>query len=104
MRIMSKIAVVGDKDSVLAFKALGVEVFTPIGASDIAKCVNKLAKDYGVIFITESFAEKIPEVIKQYSFESLPSIVFIPDNQGTKGLGMAQINKNMEKAVGMNIL
>lgn len=104
MRIMAKVSVVGDKDSVLAFKALGVEVFTPIGERDIAECVNNLAKEgYGVIFITESYAELIPETISKYAFLPLPSIVPIPDNQGTKGIGMAGINKNMEKAIGMNI-
>lgn len=33
---------VGDKDSVLAFKALGVEVFTPIGEKDIADCAQMI--------------------------------------------------------------
>lgn len=101
---IKKVSVVGDKDSVLAFKALGVDVFTPIGAKEISQCVKDLAKDgYGIIFITERFAEQIPDTVKYYSSKSIPSIVFIPDNQGTKGLGMQQINVNMEKAIGMNI-
>ena len=55
-----KVAVVGDRDSVLVFKALGVDVFESIESTDARKTVDKLAKeDYGVIFITEQIAEKI---------------------------------------------
>lgn len=31
---MYKVAVIGDKDSILAFKALGVEVYTAIDGTD----------------------------------------------------------------------
>ena len=57
-----KVAVVGDRDSVLVFKALGVDVFESIESTDARKTVDRLAKeDYGVIFITEQIAEKIKE-------------------------------------------
>ncbi len=104
MIFMAKVAVVGDKDSVLAFKALGVDVYSPIGVQETVSSLKKLAaEDYGVIFITERLAEGIPEVIKSYDEKPLPSIVLIPDNQGTIGIGMNTINRNMEKAIGMNI-
>ena len=60
-----KVAVVGDRDSVLVFKALGVDVFESIESTDARKTVDRLAKeDYGVIFITEQIAEKIKETIE----------------------------------------
>lgn len=103
--VMYKIGVVGDKDSVLAFKALGIDVYTPIGEQEIKNTVNQLAKDnYGVIFITENLAEKIPTTVQKYEEEIIPSIVLIPSNQGTLNIGMDKISKNIEKAVGTNIL
>ena len=51
-----KIAVVGDRDLILAFKAIGMEVFA---ATDVEQCENlikKLAKTHAVIFITEDYA------------------------------------------------
>ena len=64
---MHKIAVIGDKDSVLAFRALGVHVFTAIEGNDARKIVDKLAKDeYGIIFITEQLAQEIPDTIAHY--------------------------------------
>ena len=50
---MYKVAVIGDKDSILAFKALGVEVYTAIDGEDAKKTIKDLAKkEFGVIFIT----------------------------------------------------
>ena len=51
---MYKIAVIGDKDSVLAFKILGVDVFITLGAQEARKTIDRIAKEnYGIIFVTE---------------------------------------------------
>lgn len=100
-----KIAVIGDKESVLVFKALGVDVFSPIGQDDIRRHVDALANDnYGVIFITEQWAQRIPETIARYDQKMLPAIILIPSSQGTLGIGMDRINASVEKAIGSNIL
>ena len=63
MNCMFKIAVVGDKDSILAFKALGVDVFNVYDEDEARKTVDTLARDnYGIIFITEQIASLIPEI------------------------------------------
>ena len=99
-----KVAVVGDRDSVLVFKALGVDVFESIESTDARKTVDRLAKeDYGVIFITEQIAEKIKETIDRYNDKVSPAIILIPSNQGSLNIGMNRINTNVEKAVGANI-
>ena len=103
--MFKKIGVVGDKDSVLAFKALGIDVFPVIESDEARKTVDKLAKnDYAVIFITEQVAQGIEETIERYNKEVLPAIILIPSNQGTLNIGMQKISDNVEKAVGMNIL
>ncbi|HZJ98418.1 MAG TPA: V-type ATP synthase subunit F [Tissierellaceae bacterium] len=102
---MFKIAVVGDKDSVLAFKALGVDVFTVFESDDARRVVDTIARDnYGIIFITEQIASLIPDTIDRYDKEIIPAVILIPSNQGTLNIGMNRINKNVEKAVGSNIL
>ena len=51
---MRKVAVVGDRDSVLAFEALGIEVFTPTEDHEIRNTIERLARnDYAVIFMTD---------------------------------------------------
>lgn len=101
---MHRVAVIGDKSSVLAFQALGLDVYSPVDEEDTRNRVDKLARDeYGVIYITEELAEKIPETIEHYKSEPTPAIILIPDSKGSKGLGMAEISKNVEKAVGFDI-
>lgn len=102
---MFKIAVVGDKDSVLAFKALGVDVYTVYDSEEARKIVDTIARDnYGIIFITEQIASLIPDTIERYDHEIIPAVILIPSNQGTLNIGMNRINENVEKAVGSNIL
>lgn len=102
---MYKVAVIGDKDSILAFKALGVEVYTAIDGSDAEKNIKQLAKEnFGVIFITEDLAKEIPSTIDKYRQEMTPAIILIPSNKGSQGIGLSDINKSVEKAVGANIL
>ncbi|WP_422484868.1 V-type ATP synthase subunit F [Gudongella sp. DL1XJH-153] len=102
---MFKVGVIGDKDSVLAFKALGVEVFTVKEADEARKTVDTMARNnYGVIFITEQIASLIPDTVDRYDKEIIPAVILIPSNQGTLNIGMDRINENVEKAVGSNIL
>ena len=45
---MYKIAVLGDRDSVLGFKALGLDIFPTEGTEEARQTLHKLAKeDYG---------------------------------------------------------
>lgn len=105
VKFMYKIAVIGDKDSVLAFRALGVHVFTAIEGNDARRIIDKLAKEeYGIIFVTEQLAQKIPETIQRYNNEVIPAVILIPSNRGSLNIGLDNINKNVEKAVGSNIL
>ena len=100
-----KIGVVGDKDSVLAFKALGVEVAPVVDADEARKAIDKMAmNDYAVIFVTEQVAATIEETIERYNKQLLPAVILIPSNQGTLNIGSKRISDSVEKAVGMNIL
>lgn len=101
---MNKIAVIGDRESVLAFRAMGVDVFTPGNAEEARNAVDHAAReDYGVIFLTEQLAAQITETVSRYRNKLKPAVILIPNSQGSLGIGMADINKNVEKAVGRNI-
>lgn len=105
MRSMYKLGVVGDKDSVLAFKAIGIEVFPVVEIEEARKTIDKMAADnYAVIFVTEQIAKDLEETIERYNKVLLPAIILIPSNQGSLNIGMQRIKDNVEKAVGVNIL
>lgn len=100
-----KICVVGDKDSVLAFKALGIDVFPVIESDEARKAVDSCARNnYAVIFVTEQVAQNIEETIARYNEQMLPAVILIPSNQGSLNIGLKRISDSVEKAVGVNIL
>jgi len=100
-----KIAVIGDKDSILGFKTIGVETFPVTSGEAALNSLKKLvSEDYGVIFITEELAREIEDVIAELNKRYLPAVVLIPNSKGTLGIGIEQIKKNVEKAIGADIL
>lgn len=100
-----KIGVIGDKDSVMPFKLFGFEVHYAIDAKQIRGAVEEMSSaGFGVIYITEQAAEQIPETVERYKEAVTPAIILIPSHSGTLGIGMQQIQDNVEKAVGQNIL
>ena len=98
-------AAVGERDAVLAFKAVGMTALSAERAEDIARAVHKLAGEgVAVIFITERAAGQIPEILAQYQSEPFPAIIPIPGIRGNTGLGMKSLRANAEKAIGSDIL
>jgi V/A-type H+-transporting ATPase subunit F len=101
---MNKIGVIGDSDSVVGFKSLGIDVY-PATGGEVMKTINRLASGgYAIIFITEQAAELAIETIDRYKTMPFPAIIPIPSNRGTTGLGMKNIRANVEKAIGADIL
>jgi len=102
---MYKIGVIGDKDSIMGFKAVGISVFpvsTPMEAQEV---LEKIADDeYAIMYITEQMAENIVSTIDQYSERRFPAIIPIPSNAGSLGIGLQGIKKSVERAVGADIL
>ena len=76
---MYKIAVLGDRDSIYGFGALGLEVFPVEEAEAGARLIRRLA-------------------------EENPAVVPIPGISGNTGLGLRQVKRSVEQAVGSDIL
>lgn len=102
----SKIAVVGEKASVMGFRAVGFEVFeVQDAATETEQIIDRLTKDgYGVVFITEQALSDAMHVMDKYKNSKLPAIIPIPGRDGTMGIGMTNLHKSVERAVGADIL
>ena len=102
---MYKIGVIGDKDTILGFKVLGISVFPTTDAKEASRIVRQLSKDnYAIIFITEQLAKDMDETIDEYKQSVMTAIILIPNNQGALGIGMDGVKKSVEKAIGADIL
>ena len=103
---MYKIAVIGDRDSVLGYMALGFVARAVSNAEEAASALHALARagDVGAIFIVEDLASCIKEDIAKYKDVPTPAIICIPGKNGTTGYGLSQVKKAVERAVGADIL
>ena len=100
-----KIAVLGDKDSVLGFKALGLDVFPAETVEEAKAALRELARgDYAIVYLTEQYAAQMQAEVASYKDELTPAIILIPGKEGSLGIGMANVKRAVERAVGADIL
>ena len=102
---MYKIGVIGDKQSIQGFKAVGLDVFDCTSKEDARHTLHKIVKeDYAIIYITEDFYDLIKVEIYEYDEMRLPAIIPIPGMKGSLGIGQYNIKRAVERAVGADIL
>ena len=102
---MYKVGVVGDKDSIMGFLALGIDIFPAYDSDEIKKSIHKLVEDeYAIIYITEQASLLAKESIAKYKDYQLPAIIVIPGIGGSMGLGMNQVRESSKRAIGADIL
>lgn len=104
---MLKIAVIGGRDTVMGFKALGLETFPASDSQSALKALRKLTKDtndYAIIYIEETLAVNIQSEIDKFKDSPTPAIILIPGREGSIGIGQSALKAAVERAVGTNIL
>ena len=102
---MSKIAVIGDKESVYGFAALGLDTYFISYREDNVALFKKLcqSQSYSIIYITEAAAAMLDKEIEKYKAQPSPAIILIPGVSGNTGEGLSAVRKSVEKAVGSDI-
>ena len=101
---MYKIGVIGDRDSIYGFAALGFDIF-PTEEGGAKEQLRELAEaDYGVIYITEKLAAEAADQIRKYRGSMLPAVIQIPGVSGNTGAGVEDVKASVETAVGSDIV
>ncbi len=101
---MYKIAVIGDKESILVFSAVGMDIYPAYEEEDVKKIIPKLIEEnYAIIYITENIAIKAEKYLSKFEENSIPSIVSIPSITGSMQYGEKRIKDMIQKAVGIEI-
>ncbi|MGB9866309.1 MAG: V-type ATP synthase subunit F [Bacillota bacterium] len=102
---MPNVAVIGNRDAVLAFKAVGFLTYaaeTPEEALSAVKDARK--RNCSVVFITEPLAVGLEPQLKEFGDRYGLSVSVIPDNRQKLGLGFKKMKAHVEKAIGVDIL
>ncbi len=109
-----ELAIIGPKDVILGFKAIGVHTHFASTTDETIEKLYELKKEtiensdlsrYAIIFILESVAKEIPEPeYKKLTADPLPAIIALPGPEGSTGFGLDRLGQIVEKAIGSNIL
>ena len=105
---MLKIAVIGGRDTVMGFKALGLDTFPAENTAEAGKILRQLTREsedeYAIIYIEENFAAELHAEIDKFKDSPSPAIILIPGREGSTGQGLQALKAAVERAVGTNIL
>ena len=104
---MLKIAVVCGAETVIGFKALGLEACPVANADEAREVLRHLTRDsedYAIIYIEENLAAQLQHDIDRYKDVPRPAIILIPGREGSLGLGQSALKAAVERAVGSDIL
>jgi V/A-type H+-transporting ATPase subunit F len=100
-----KIAVIGDWESVMGFRALGLQTYPVVSPEEARDTIHRLAgENCAVIYLTEQLAAKLGDVLDRYKNALRPAIILIPGRDGSLGIGRNDIQRSIERAVGADIL
>lgn len=113
--VKHELAIVGPKDAIQGFKALGIIPHSARTVEEVTETLYRLKEEkiqvgteskpkYAVIFVFENLAEKIArDDYNKLSEEALPAIIPIPGVHGSTGFGNTRLSQMVEQAVGSDI-
>jgi len=86
------IAIIGDKKSILPFKAFGISTFEAKDKAEAKKILDS-TREYEVVFITEELIQT----------EAPPNVTVIPGRKGSLGYGKLILRNIIKRATGTEV-
>lgn len=99
-----KMAIVGNGDSIMVFKAAGVATFPASDEKKAREVLRKIAGEYQIIFLAEELAKPLSDFLKRFDEEPYPIVMPIPTGSGDCNYGEELLRSAMERALGVDIL
>lgn len=100
-----KYSIIGDEDTVLGFRMVGVTGKVATDPSEAKRAFDAMLEDREncIIIMTERVADMIRPIVDKYLFtESFPLIVEIPDRKGPTP-GRLGIRETVNAAIGLKL-
>ncbi len=99
------IAFIGDADSVLGFRALGVHAEVPASPEQAVQAFRSLvSRGASVIAVTEDFLDVLRDEIELAAGRPVPAVIILPGVRGSKGRGGETIRRQITRAVGVDLM
>lgn len=99
------LAVIGHRDDVLPFRALGARVFIA-GTMDEARAAVRRCADGGVpvILVSDDLLAGMEDIIAEYAASAaLPALTALPGPGGEARVSRERITELVKKAIGLDI-
>ena len=102
---MYKIAVLGDRDSIYGFAALGLDTYPVYDPTEAVRTLRRLARGKlrGHLY-HRGTGRRDRRGLDRYRSQRLPAIILIPGVSGNTGRGIAGVKRSVEQAVGSDII
>lgn len=107
MILMYKICVIGGRDTVIGFKALGLDTYPVDNTDDAKRILRELSEpesNCAIIYLEENLAEALKVQIDRIKERPSPAVILIPGREGSLGIGMRELYEAVDKAVGVAII
>lgn len=102
---MSNIALIGEREVIIGFNLVGLNILPVCGNEEASKALKEcIQQQYAIVFITNEVAKKMIMEIEEYQKKSKTAICILPSLLGKSNICMNVLRKNVEKAVGTDIL
>ncbi|NLC25139.1 MAG: hypothetical protein GX777_00720 [Fastidiosipila sp.] len=102
----NKVGVIGDLDSIIGFRALGMTARECDNKQQADKILKQWQDEgYAIIFITEPLAKELgEETMEKWRNCWLPSVVIIPSVIEKSSLGRETLRTAVRRATGIDLL
>lgn len=102
----NKVGVIGDLDSIIGFRALGMTVLACEDKQQADKILEQWQEEgYATVFITEPLARELGEEdMEKWRNTWLPSVVIIPSAKEKPSLGRETLRTAVRRATGIDLL
>ena len=103
---MSKIVIIGEKKDIVPYQSIGVDIEPVKTVVETIAVLRKTVQDTQVtiILITENMAEQCLDTITELRSKTAKAIIIVPTEQGSRHTSIIELNKEIARAVGMDIL
>ena len=102
---MSRAAIIGDRDLVSVFSALGFETLFVSDKQQVEQALRKAVdQKLSPVYILERWAEQVLKIIEELREKEAAVIVYIPDHKGTIGLGWQRVRESSIRAIGTDTI
>lgn len=110
-----KLAIIGNKSSILLYKSLGVLTYPVLSKAEaqarLESIINEFQDEertipvYAIIFMEETYYKVLPDdLINRLSKRALPALIPVPSPESDDPkFGLKRISKIVERAVGSDI-